>query len=188
MDRLVNAAVSARENARASFSGFRVGAAIEDAEGRTHFVTGTPDRIVVRGDAALQVKCKVDAAAGAHRVRLAYATTDLSWRASYRVDVAAGADGATATVQPTFTIAGASVIGARRASVSLLTGLPGGEASPGALSMELTSVSFSSIGTRAHSAAVWPRARAVVARRRSMSGVRSLVKLPIVVPRGTMAA
>lgn len=36
MDRLVNAAVSARENARASFSGFRVGAAIEDAEGRLH--------------------------------------------------------------------------------------------------------------------------------------------------------
>jgi cytidine deaminase len=36
MDPLVDAAVSARENARASFSGFRVGAAIEDAEGRLH--------------------------------------------------------------------------------------------------------------------------------------------------------
>jgi cytidine deaminase len=36
MDRLVNAAVSARDNARASFSGFCVGAAIEDAEGRLH--------------------------------------------------------------------------------------------------------------------------------------------------------
>ena len=36
MDPLVDAAVSARENACASFSGFRVGAAIEDAEGRIH--------------------------------------------------------------------------------------------------------------------------------------------------------
>ncbi len=36
MDPLVDAAVSARENACASFSGFRVGAAIEDADGRLH--------------------------------------------------------------------------------------------------------------------------------------------------------
>lgn len=36
MDPLVDAAVSARENARATFSGFRVGAAIEDAEGQLH--------------------------------------------------------------------------------------------------------------------------------------------------------
>jgi cytidine deaminase len=36
MDPLVDAAVSAREHACASFSGFRVGAAIEDAEGRLH--------------------------------------------------------------------------------------------------------------------------------------------------------
>ncbi len=36
MDALVDAAVSARDNACASFSGFRVGAAIEDAEGCLH--------------------------------------------------------------------------------------------------------------------------------------------------------
>ena len=36
MDALVDAAVSARDNACASFSGFRVGAAIEDAGGRLH--------------------------------------------------------------------------------------------------------------------------------------------------------
>ena len=36
MDPLLEAAIQARENACAAFSGFRVGAAIEDREGRIH--------------------------------------------------------------------------------------------------------------------------------------------------------
>jgi hypothetical protein len=102
---------------------------VEDEQGRAHFVKGLPDRVTLHDTAAIDVHCQVDAEPGAHRVRLAYATTDLSWQASYRVDVAV-APKPTATVQPTFTIAGSGVIGSRRATVSLLVGLPGGEASP----------------------------------------------------------
>ncbi|MBM3745945.1 MAG: cytidine deaminase [Acidobacteria bacterium] len=36
MERLVEAALKARENAHAPFSGFKVGAALEDTEGRIH--------------------------------------------------------------------------------------------------------------------------------------------------------
>jgi hypothetical protein len=103
---------------------------VEDDQGRAHFVHGVPDEVIVHDAAALDIHCEVDASAGPHRVRLAYATSDLSWRASYRVDVAGTSDAATATIQPTFTIAGSGVIGSRRATVSLLVGLPGGEDSP----------------------------------------------------------
>jgi hypothetical protein len=103
---------------------------VEDDAGRAHFVRGIPDEIILHDASAMQVICAVDAVAGAHRVRLAYATSDLSWQSSYRVDVRAEGDGAVASVQPTFTIAGSGVIGARHATVSLLVGLPGGEESP----------------------------------------------------------
>jgi len=103
---------------------------VEDAEGRAHFLRGEPDRAILAGAAALEVRCQVRAAPGKHRVRLAYATDDLSWQASYRVDVAIEGDAATAVVQPTFTISGSALIGARRATVQLLTGLPGGDATP----------------------------------------------------------
>jgi hypothetical protein len=64
-------------------------------------------------------------------VRLTYVTSDLSWAASYRVDVTAKPEGAAAaTVRPTYTIAGSGVIGARRANVSLMVGLPGGDDAP----------------------------------------------------------
>jgi hypothetical protein len=99
---------------------------VEDKDGRSHFVKGTPDEIILHGTAAIDVHCEVDATAGPHRVRLAYATSDLSWKASYRIDVA----GETASLQPTFMIAGSGVIGSRRATVSLLVGLPGGDDAP----------------------------------------------------------
>jgi hypothetical protein len=104
---------------------------LEDAEGRAHFVIGAPEKVILPGATALEVRCEVDASPGTHRVRLAYTTRDLSWGAAYRVDVTAEPAGkAVARVQPTFTIAGTGVIGSRHASVSLLVGLPGDEAAP----------------------------------------------------------
>ncbi len=112
---------------------------LEDEAGAVHFVTGELERYRIDDAVALEVRCVVRATPGQHRVRIAYATTDLSWAAAYRVDVAsggpdeggAGADGAvSAAIQPTFTIAGSGLLGARRASVQLLVGLPGGDVSP----------------------------------------------------------
>lgn len=103
---------------------------VEDADGRAHFLRGEPDRAILEGAAALEVRCKVRAAAGKHRVRLVYATSDMSWDASYRIDVTVDGDGARTVIQPTFTIAGSGLIGARRAAVTLLVGLPGGDAAP----------------------------------------------------------
>jgi len=104
---------------------------VEDDDGHTHLVRGAAERVAVPGSGAREVRCDVDAEPGRHRVRLTYATSDLSWQASYRIDVAARGDGAaTATVQPTYTIAGSGVIGARHATVSLLVGLPGGADAP----------------------------------------------------------
>lgn len=104
---------------------------LEDEAGHTHFVIGTPEKVILPGATALEVRCEVDAAPGAHRVRLAYTTRDLSWRASYRADVTAEPEGkAVARIQPTYTIAGTGVIGSRHASVSLLVGLPGDEIAP----------------------------------------------------------
>jgi hypothetical protein len=104
---------------------------LEDEAGHTHFVLGTPEKVILPGATALEVRCEVDAAPGAHRVRLAYTTRDLSWRASYRADVTAEPEGAAvARIQPTYTIAGTGVIGSRHASVSLLVGLPGDEIAP----------------------------------------------------------
>jgi hypothetical protein len=104
---------------------------IEDDDGRTHFVRGDPVQISIIGGAGLGVRCQVSGAAGTRRVRLAYATDDLSWKAAYRVDAEIDdAGAATVTVQPTFTIAGSGVVGARRAVVSLLVGLPGADAAP----------------------------------------------------------
>ena len=116
---------------------------LEDEAGAVHFVSGELERARIADTAALEVRCAVRAAPGRHRVRIAYATTDLSWSAAYEIDVAApsadgapGAPGAAAapradaTVQPTFTIAGSGLLGARRATVQLLVGLPGGDATP----------------------------------------------------------
>ena len=104
---------------------------LEDDKGHTHFVLGTPEKVILPGATAMEVRCEVDAAPGGHRVRLAYTTRDLSWRASYRADVTAQPGGkAVARIQPTYTIAGTGVIGSRHASVSLLVGLPGDEIAP----------------------------------------------------------
>ena len=104
---------------------------LEDEAGQTHFVLGAPDKIILPGATALEVRCEVDARPGSHRVRLAYTTRDLSWAASYLIEVAAEPGGdAVARVQPTFTIAGTGVIGSRHASVSLLVGLPGADVAP----------------------------------------------------------
>lgn len=103
---------------------------IEDADGRAHFLRGEPERAILAGAGSLEVRCQVRGPAGQRRVRMVYATDDLSWEASYRVDVAVDGDAATAVVQPTYTISGSALIGARRATVQLLVGLPGSDISP----------------------------------------------------------
>jgi hypothetical protein len=103
---------------------------VEDKQGRAHFVSSAYDEITLHDATAIDVRCEVDASPGPHRVRLAYATSDLWWAASYRVDVEGQGDDATAVVQPTYTIDGSGVIGARHATVSLLVGLPGGDQAP----------------------------------------------------------
>lgn len=103
---------------------------VEDQDGRAHFLRGLPDKAILRGGTALEVRCQVRGPTGERRVRLVYATDDLSWEASYRVDVEVDGEAATTVVQPTFTIAGSALIGARRADVQLLVGLPGGDTAP----------------------------------------------------------
>ncbi|MCA9678056.1 MAG: hypothetical protein KC464_23725, partial [Myxococcales bacterium] len=106
---------------------------VEDGDGAVHFVTGEIEHLWIADAGGLEVRCQVAAAPGRHRVRIAYATTDLAWTAAYRVDVVAGAgvdDAAHAALQPTYTIAGSGLLGARRAEVTLLTGLPGGDVAP----------------------------------------------------------
>ncbi len=103
---------------------------VEDADGNAHFLRGEPEHAIIPGATALEVRCQVRAVAGEHRVRIVYATTDMSWTASYRIDLAVEGEAATAVIQPTFTIAGSALIGARRANVQLLVGLPGSDTSP----------------------------------------------------------
>lgn len=104
---------------------------VEDDAGDVHFVAGEVTQARVPGVGANEVRCDVVAEPGRRRVRLAYATTDLSWRASYRIEIAAGPTGdAEVAVAPSLAIVGTGVVGARRAAVSLLSGLPGSDDSP----------------------------------------------------------